>query len=70
MWKPRVAVGLALSFLLMTLLGGAALASDNQAATGTVTGLPAILIILAILALLIIGIVAVVRFVARKAKGN
>lgn len=41
-----------------------------EAASGKITGLPAILIILAILALIIIGIVSVVRYIGRKAKGD
>lgn len=40
------------------------------AAEGSVSGLPAVLIILAILALLIIGIVSVVRFIGRRARGK
>ncbi len=40
------------------------------AAEGTITGLPAILIILVILALIVTGIVAVVRFLGRKARGD
>ena len=57
---------------MVVLLGGmttTALAAD-QAAEGTVTGLPALLIIVVVLALLVIGIVAVVRFIARKSKGH
>lgn len=39
-----------------------------QAASGSVTGLPAVLIILVVLALIVIGIVSVVRFIGRRAK--
>jgi hypothetical protein len=41
-----------------------------EAASATVTGIPAFLIILAILAVFIIGIVATIRFVGRKARGK
>lgn len=69
MWKTRITLGL---LGMVVLLGGmttTALAAD-QAAEGTVTGLPALLIIVVVLALLVIGIVAVVRFIARKSKGH
>jgi len=44
------------------------MSTQLNAASGTLTGIPALIVILVILALIIIGIVAVVRAAGRKAK--